>query len=246
MRTTDHLHALTREGEALISAAERAGWDATVPTCPGWRVRDLVVHQGHVHRWAADTVAERRAAPVPRSSDDVPDATLARWYREGHARLLDTLSGAPEDVECWTFLSGSPTPLAFWARRQAHETAIHRVDAELAAGMERPEVDAALAADGIDELLAGLLTRERSRLRAEKPCVLRVRTRDAGAGRTWTVRITSAVPAVTEGGQGRADCTVSGPASLLYTALWNRAELTTATVEGDPGLAARWRELSAV
>lgn len=35
-------------------------------------------------------------------------------------------------VDCWTFLD-APSPLAFWARRQAHETAIHRADAQLAA-----------------------------------------------------------------------------------------------------------------
>lgn len=39
----------------------------------------------------------------------------------------------------------------------AHETAVHRVDAERAAGEASP-IDATLAADGIDELLSVLLS----------------------------------------------------------------------------------------
>ena len=48
-----HLEALMRSGAALGEAATAAGLDAKVPTCPGWDVTDLVVHQGMVHRWAA-------------------------------------------------------------------------------------------------------------------------------------------------------------------------------------------------
>ena len=33
-----------------------AGADAPVPTCPGWTVRDLLAHQGMVHRWATAVV----------------------------------------------------------------------------------------------------------------------------------------------------------------------------------------------
>ena len=62
-----------------------------------------------------------------------PDAELAAGSRQGCAALADALAAAPADLECWTFLR-APSPLAMWARRQAHETAIHRVDAELAAG----------------------------------------------------------------------------------------------------------------
>jgi hypothetical protein len=50
-----------------------------------------------------------------------------------------------------------------WARRQAHEAAVHRVDAQRAAGAARPGgVDAGFAADGLDELLLGLFGRRRA------------------------------------------------------------------------------------
>ena len=54
----------------------------------------------------------------------------------------------------------APCPLAFWAPRQAHETAIHRADAESAAAL-LPECLADFAADGLDELIMGFGRRAR-------------------------------------------------------------------------------------
>jgi hypothetical protein len=51
-------------------------------------------------------------------------------------------------VECAAFMT-APSPLAFWTRRQAHETAIHRADAELAAGAT-PRYPAGFAAGTSD------------------------------------------------------------------------------------------------
>ena len=82
------------------------------------------------------------------------------WYRDGLASLVDTLDEAPADVPAWTFFA-APSPKAFWTRRQAHETAMHRADVEIAGGATiRYPVD--FAVDGIDELLGGFLTRPRT------------------------------------------------------------------------------------
>ena len=56
-----HIARLRAEGELLAGTAERAGFDAPVPACPGWRVRDLLKHLGYVHRWAAGYVREQHA-----------------------------------------------------------------------------------------------------------------------------------------------------------------------------------------
>src|SRR5262249_9741619 len=45
-----------------------------------------------------------------------------------------------------------PAPARFWHRRAAQETAVHRFDAQFAAGDAKP-IDADLALDGIDEHL---------------------------------------------------------------------------------------------
>ncbi len=139
MEVAAHIDALRGEGRLMADAAANAAPDAHVPTCPEWVVRDLVRHLGGVHRWATGYVAGPRTEQWDVNLDEVvgtwpDDAELVDWFREGCESLAGALEAAPPDLECWTFLR-APSPLAMWARRQAHETAIHRVDAELAAGV---------------------------------------------------------------------------------------------------------------
>jgi uncharacterized protein (TIGR03083 family) len=272
MEIARFLETLGREGPLLAAAAEEAGSDAKVPTCPGWQVRDLVRHTGMVHRWATAFVTEGYTSYHP--DEGLPDLDgdeLLAWFREGHRRLVDTLSTAPSDVQCWSFLP-APSPLAFWARRQAHETTVHRVDAESALGGTPTAIATDFALDGIDELLRGFHVRAKSTVRSQVPRVLRVRAIDpdtdpfgggdgatastaaraghaSGAagvtpGAVWTVRLSSE-PLVSERGEsGEADCELTGPAAQLYLALWNRRPFPNVT--GDAELAVLWREKSAV
>jgi uncharacterized protein (TIGR03083 family) len=243
METAEYVETLDREGRLLAAAAEAAGVDAKVPTCPQWQVRDLVRHTGMVHRWAAAFVAEGHTSYHPDGGlPDLDGDALLTWFREGHRQLVDTLAAAPVDVECWHFLP-APSPLAFWARRQAHETTVHRVDAESARGGVRSEIAAGFAADGIDELLRGFHCRRKSRVRSDEPRVLRVRATDAEDA-VWTVRLSQEPPAATRDATGAADCEVAGPAAQLYLSLWNRRPFPDVT--GDAAVAALWREKSAV
>ncbi len=191
MLVAEHIAALRDEGVLLAGAAGRAGPDAPLPTCPGWRVRDLVRHVGGVHRWATGYVAGQHAAPVPGPAEEEMirsgppgDQDLLGWFLAGHQALVTALEQADPAMTCWTFLE-APSPLAFWARRQAHETAIHRVDAQLAASAASPGGPASpggfapgLAADGIDELVMGFGRRQSKRgLRSDPPCWLAVHAR---------------------------------------------------------------------
>ena len=204
MEVAAHIEALRHEGELMAQATESAGPDAPVPTCPEWSMRDLVRHTGGVHRWATGYVAEARKELWDVDLDDVvgtwpDDAALARWLRDGCVRLADALATAPPDLECWTFLR-APSPLAMWARRQAHETAVHRVDAELAAARAAPRAGAigapvvgvspfaaTFAADGIDELLTCFVTRRSTGLRSRQAMALTVRCSDDE--QRWTLHI---------------------------------------------------------
>ncbi|OAH09736.1 maleylpyruvate isomerase family mycothiol-dependent enzyme [Streptomyces jeddahensis] len=242
METSEHIKALEAEGELLAVAAEEAGPDAKVPTCPGWEVRDLLRHTGMVHRWATAFVAEGHTSYQPDGGlPDLDGDELLAWFRVGHRALVETLSTAPPDVDCWSFLP-APSPLAFWARRQAHETAVHRFDAEAARSGTPGEIGRDFAADGIDELLRGFHARSKSKVRSVEPRVLRVRATDTDA--VWTVRLSAEPPVTEQDGTGEADCEISGPAARLYMSLWNR--LPFPRVTGDSSLAALWRERSAV
>lgn len=256
MEIAEHIAALERNGQLMATAADRADLGASVPSCPGWQVRDLLGHQGYVHRWAARFVTDRLPDQVPAPAEaeilaaEPSDKQLLDWFRDGHAALVGALRAAPPDVPCWTFLP-APSALAFWARRQAHETAIHRVDAELAADGPVTSPDPAFAADGIDELIMGFLSRHERRLTAEQRAGgrTRVHVQPTDAEGNWQIELTedgTRAASVQRGGdQGDADCTLTGPSAGLYLILWNRAEPGPATgvrVGGDAAVFQCWRD----
>lgn len=243
MDIPEHIDALRREGELLADAAARTELDTPVPTCPDWRLRDLVRHIGGVHRWAATYVAESRTERMDEEDMErvmaswPDDDGLIDWFRDGHVNLVNVLETASPDTSCWSFLP-APSPLAFWARRQAHETAIHRADAESPSGSLTP-FSPAFASDGIDELLFCFVTRPRGRLVADPTRTFHVRSTDADAD--WFVRIgPERVEVSRQGDQG--ECAVEGTASDLYLLLWNRITADGLQVAGDRSLLDLWRE----
>jgi uncharacterized protein (TIGR03083 family) len=237
----ERLAILRREGELLASAAERAGLDAAVPTCPGWSVRDLVRHVGGIHRWAAGIVGEALARPFdpfPELEKAWPaDGELLDWFRAGHARLIEILRAAPVDLECFTVFRLDP-PRELWARRQAHETGMHRADAESAGGQITGfPMDQAL--DGLEEMLFGFVIRAGSRLKSERPARLWLHADDAA--RDWVVQVGAEGPTVLREPAPEAECRVSGSASNLFLLVWNRVGQDAVRVDGDAGLLDLWR-----
>ena len=226
-----HLAALRDAVSAFARHAQQAGLDVPVPTCPDWTVRRLIGHQGMVHRWAAANLrgktveidaTERAGRRAPSPVD---------WLRDGAIDLVAAITTAPDDVQTVVFLNDAPGPRAFWARRQCHETTIHSVDA-LAAALGRyptsadTAIDPAVAIDGIDELLAGFMTRNKSRLRSESPMVVGVVAEESPTG--WLVEVgpgpavVTAVPS--DDVADRWDVRLEGPAVAVYLTLWNRSD----------------------
>ena len=164
-------------------------------------------------------------------------------------------------MTCWTFLA-APSPLAFWARRQAHETAIHRVDAQLAEGTGPAGLDPfapGLARDGIDELIMGFGRRRSKRgLRSDPPRWLAVHARpspdrrgdggETGEVAHWAVCMGTDSAGVARGMIPADDvpdgtgCDVTGPAQALYLLLWNRGGTEGLGISGDPRGLGVWRE----
>jgi uncharacterized protein (TIGR03083 family) len=226
-----HLAALRDAVSAFARAAQHAGLDVPVPTCPDWTVRRLIGHQGMVHRWAAANLRGRTIEidATERAGRRAPSPV--DWLRDGAIDLVAAISTAPDDVQTVVFLNDAPGPRAFWARRQCHETTIHSVDA-LAAALGRyptsadTTVDPAVAVDGIDELLAGFMTRNKSRLRSESPMVVGVVAEESPTG--WLVEVGSAPAVVTVAPSDevaeRCDVRIEGPAVAVYLTLWNRSD----------------------
>ncbi|HVT64587.1 MAG TPA: maleylpyruvate isomerase family mycothiol-dependent enzyme [Mycobacteriales bacterium] len=232
-----HIDALEHEGLQLADAASTAALGDPVPGCPDWAVGDLLRHIGYVHRWAAAIVAGRldgvngdgdaAVGPLP------DDAGLLAWYGEGHRALVETLRHAPADVECFTFLP-APSPLAFWARRQALETAVHRADAAAAAGSVA-EFSDELAHDGIDETLRGFGARPR----AFEPGSIWLQP---GDGTGWRIDLhEQGAASSTDGAADGCDVTISGTPTQVYLWLWNRP--ATVEISGDATVADRWKRV---
>jgi len=228
---------LSEHGDRLAAAADRAGWDAPVPGTE-WTIRQLVTHLGGVHRWAADIVDTANATGDTPAGQAVgngpPDDELLEWYVNGHAALVQTLRDAPADLACFTFLPAD-SPLHFWARRQAHETAIHRADAEAAAptGDVTP-FDAPFAQDGMAELLLGFARRRSNAI--ARPGTIGL---DAADGPSWLITLGGErIEAAPTEDLVDTDVVVRGLSSDLYLWLWNRP--TEAAVDGDEAVAAAW------
>lgn len=228
----DHLEALREALVAFVRYAERAGLRAPVPTTPDWTVRQLLAHQGMVHRWAAASLRGADCDPDVLEREGRSVADPLEWLRDGAIELAAAIHEAPEDVEAPVFLRDAPPPRRFWARRQCHETTIHAVDALSAALGRHPRaaetwIRDEVALDGIDELLRGFLPRSRSRLRSEEPVTVAVRPETGG--RAWLVEVSDEPPVTTEvepgdARLGGADVLLEGGAVALYLTLWNRSD----------------------
>jgi hypothetical protein len=151
------------------------------------------------------------------------------------------LRDAPDDVEALVFLNDAPAPKQFWARRQAHETTIHMVDAlsaklGLVPRAAEAAIDSDVAVDGIDELLCGFFTRGRSKIFDGTEYDVDVAPTDSD--RRWTLHVAEHLIAIADA-IPEAAIRIAGPADAIYLALWNRGDEVEVT--GDDGLLDRWR-----
>ncbi len=229
----------------LLAAAVARGLDPDVPCCPGWDVRDLVIHMGEVISQKSDLVAGGFADSWPPRTSLPDGIDPLAWYRQEAARLCEVLSAADPDAPAMTF--GRDRTVAFWIRRMAHETLVHRVDAEQAHGSES-KVDSELALDGVAEMFDVFVTGY-PRWASFRPSsdVVRVET----VGETWTVRLGKFVgskrgrdyvlPTTVIDLDAKPAATVSGDPDRVLLWLWGRAPIADVSVTGDVDVAARFR-----
>ncbi|KAA5833291.1 maleylpyruvate isomerase family mycothiol-dependent enzyme [Saccharopolyspora hirsuta] len=234
-------HAFHDQAAAFRSAALQAGPNAEVSTCPGWDVRHLVQHLAQAYTRMERSLHLEPGSPrpeVPRPPADFDD--VLTWWDERLAELRQTLSTVDPDRPVRWFSNGG-TPRN-WIRRAAHETAIHRLDAEHALAELGPDhvheliFDPELAADGIDEFLTELLPLgDWTGSEAEGQVLVHA----PDAGQAWLVQFRPGEPPQAGPPTGtalEADATIAGTADAVYRRVWGRP--STAVVTGDTALAA--------
>lgn len=146
------LASLRADGPAFRAAVGEAPLDAPVPSCPQWTVVDLVSHLGAVY---SRILYRLDAGP---DQQEVPDGEIAEtgddplgWWDERYAALVSALDAIDPDTPAWNW-APQVKKAAFWHRRAAHETAVHRWDAQFALMSAEP-IEAKLALDGVAEVL---------------------------------------------------------------------------------------------
>lgn len=237
----DFVSAVRSDADELVKAAERAGMDAPVPSCPDWKVADLLAHIGMVHRWAAancDRSPEDAYLPSSEMGEAPDGSARIGWVREHADHLIGVLGARDADDPCWTW--APPQNVGFWHRRMAHETAMHRVDAQLAVGARDP-IDADLASDGIDEWLWLLPRRPWASNLEGGGESLHFHCTDVEG--EWTVQLTAGGVSV-EREHAKGDVALRGPASDVLCWMMGRGSIEGLEVFGDPALLDRWRQLA--
>jgi uncharacterized protein (TIGR03083 family) len=245
------------DAETMSRIAHSAPLDTDVPTCPGWDLRELIVHTGAVHRHKVATLlGGYRDEPAPRPDapgDGVSDADILSWFDGGAAQLLDAFQTADLDEPTWTWCPHDHTK-DWWVRRMAHETVIHRVDAEISVGIA-PTVDPWLAQDGVAEILDEFMVGGPPWGQVV-PSELTVRLESGG--RKWALRSAvfsgtspysgkthEAIDALVYDPDAEPMATVTVDPATLDLWLWGRGDLPEGAIDGDASVAAHVRKVAA-
>jgi uncharacterized protein (TIGR03083 family) len=241
MSPEDSLGHLRAAGASLAAAAA-TDLAAPIRGCPGWTMARLTGHVGQVHQWAGEMVRtgateqlDFRSLPQPPEGDAV-----IPWFTEGVERVATALEEAGLEVPVWNW-GNAPKTSAFWFRRMAEETTVHRWDAEDAVGDAAP-LDAALAVEGIDELLQVLGRRIKvvEPLAAE-PATIHLHATDVEG--EWLLTMSSDGVETTHG-HAKGDVALRAPASDLLLFLWKRvaADRPGNEVFGDASVLDEWTQ----
>jgi uncharacterized protein (TIGR03083 family) len=243
---------IERDAAVMMSVAEDQGLEAPVPSCPGWTLRDLLVHTGRVHRHKTEILVGDWRTESPPQPDGPGEADVIEWFGVGVVEMIEGFRAVDLDEPRWTWCPHEHTG-RWWVRRMAHETAIHAADAILAAD-GTPTLAPDLAADGVDEILEEMMVGAPDwGTLTDQPGVVAM----TAGERTWTVRRATFsgtspnsgttytdLPALAWTDQP-PDARVVVDPSTLDLWLWGRAELGSADIVGDPELVAHVRAVAA-
>lgn len=222
------------EGELMLGMAASAlpsAAHATVPGCPDFTLAETLRHVGSVHRVTRSWVRDgRRPEQWQRSP---ADEDLVGFVRTGLSELLTELGKHDPAAPCDTWWPDDRTH-GFWRRRMVHETTVHRVDVEAAAGGPVHPVDPEVALDGIDELLFLWFGHRLGELKMSAP--QRGVVALSAVDRHWLAIFEpgrSTARRVEEADARSADAMVSGEPMEVYLWSWGRLPDQSVRISGD-------------
>jgi uncharacterized protein (TIGR03083 family) len=226
-----YLNHIRADGDLIAAVAPR-GLDRPVPVCPPWDVREVVAHLATVYD---HKVMAMRLGRKPNDGEWVTDEPYGKdtveWFGDEHAKLLAELAAHSPKDHAWSWWEPDQT-VGFWYRRMALETVVHRVDVEAQFGPPSA-VDAALAVDGIDEVLTIMLAGdEEDGTASPSTGTVELLAGDAA----WSVVLERTRTVVTTGRRTSPAATLSGDPGELFLYLWGRMPVDRITRRGDESL----------
>ncbi|MGC5019854.1 maleylpyruvate isomerase family mycothiol-dependent enzyme [Micromonospora sp. DT47] len=232
--------ALRADGPAFAAAAAEAPPETPVLSCPGWTIADLTLHLAGIYHWVHSFVGSGETTqPARRDAADLPaGVTPLQLWQHGYDQLMALFDTLDPEAPAWNW-APQPKKAGFWPRRMAHETAVHRWDAQLAIAAGEP-IEAKLAADGVSEVLDTWLPAGRRRTPGQWHGVVQLTATDAA--QAWYLRLRGEGVALLDTAtvfgheDHHARAQVTGTASDLLLALWGRVSFDTLGVSGDRSL----------
>lgn len=228
MTANDHRQWF-RENIAWFESLPHHTLDQEVPACDGWTVTDALNHLsfglGVGYQIAVASPPDADPATVF-AELEIPDNgphgdEAVETFRNHMGSCADRFDGLDPTTPCWTY--AGPGVAAFWFRRAAVETWLHRVDVADALGIEL-RLNDRRARDGIEETFSftfpmaiGITGRPSSQLIVESPCL----------------------PQPLSMGDGGSSVAIRGTGHDVLLALWGRHR-DRVDVDGPPEAAGEW------
>jgi uncharacterized protein (TIGR03083 family) len=235
----DFLHTLRVES-ARLAAVDVNHLPLHLPHIEGWTVHDVIGHTAWAHRWVDLNVHASLEAPPERAAVPEPPAgaDVLTWFEDSARAVLQSLEAADPGTVVNTFTG--PQPVAWWCRRLAHETSMHRWDAEAAISSPEP-IDSDIARDGIDEILQIFVpARMQFETLAGQGETVHLHATDVADGE-WVLTL-GPDEVRWEHAHTKADVAARGPVSDLLLLLWGRLPPSRLETFGNTTLLDRWQQ----
>lgn len=154
--TIDRIAVIDHEARRFADVLAAASPEARCPTCPDWNAADLLWHLTEVHAfWAgilsgnARTEADMEAVENAKPARPDSIAEMLPLRARATAALLEQLATLDDGEPRWTWWESDQT-VGFTRRMQTYEVTMHRVDAELTAGVPVSPIAPDVAAGAVD------------------------------------------------------------------------------------------------
>jgi uncharacterized protein (TIGR03083 family) len=238
----DRLAIIDSESQRLAEVLSAADPDSRCPTCPDWTASDLLWHLINVHFFWAGVLSrhvlnEAGLPAIEEAKPDRPDSVvdMLALREEATAALVLQLAERDDAEPCWSWWPPDQT-VGFTRRMQTHEATMHRVDAELTAGLPVSRIARDVATDAVDHAVDVMWGWMPDGATARAHSVVEFVATDADA--RWLVEVGSWTAGVNEAPRavrataGEPASAVSAPAEDLALWAWTRGGAVE--ISGDP------------